>query len=74
MEAESYNMDTIMGAIDQFKFSISITKEKDIEIEAIASSYIGKIYFRCFHKHEKASGYFRQSLRMCESLKPKSFV
>ena len=63
-----------MRTINQFKFSIRITKEKDLEIKAIASSHIGKIYFQCLNKHENASYYFRQSLRFCESLKPKLFT
>lgn len=36
MRAAQYNMDAIMDSIDQFKFAISITQDKDLEVEAIA--------------------------------------
>lgn len=73
MESEQYNMDAIMDAVDQFKFSMSITQDKDLEVEAIAAAHLGRIFNRCFHKTEKAAGYFKQSLRICEALKPKTF-
>jgi len=74
MASETYNMDAIMDCMDQFKFSIKISQEKDLEIEAQASAYLGHLLFRCFHKNEKANGYFKRSIRICDALKPKSFT
>lgn len=73
MEGENYNMDAIMDSIDQFKFSISITQDKDLEVEATAAAHLGRIFYRCFHKEDKAGNYFKQSIRICEALKPKTF-
>lgn len=70
---EEIQMDMIYDSIDQFNFAINIAQEKDIEVEAIASAFLGRIFYRCFHKNEKALSYFKQSKDLCESLKPKTF-
>ena len=74
MQAEQIDMDTVLMALDQFNFAKSIADEKILEVEAIASAYIARIYYRCFKKVEKSANYYRQSIRICNALKPRSFI
>jgi len=74
MEAEEFSMDSIFQVVDQFKFSIQLSYEKDAEVEAIASSHLGRLFFKVMHKKEKAIRYYKDSVRLCETLKPKTFT
>ena len=74
MEAEEFSMDSIFQVVDQFKFSIQLSYEKDAEVEAIASAHLGRLFFKVMHKKEKAIIYYKDSVRLCETLKPKTFT
>ena len=38
-------MDMIYNVIDKYRESIILTKEKDVEFEAIGYSFLGKIFY-----------------------------
>jgi len=54
MDAEEFEMDSIFQAVDQFRFCIQLSFEKDPEVEAIASGHLGRIFYKILHKKEKA--------------------
>lgn len=74
MEAEEFEMDSIFQAADQFRFCIQLAYEKDAEVEAIASGHLGRIFYKVLHKKEKALEQYKDSIRICETLKPKTFT
>lgn len=47
--------------------------EKDVELEAIAAANMGKIFYKGLSNSKKAKQYYRDSIRMLETLKPKTF-
>lgn len=43
-DQESVDMEILWSAVDRYRESIVLTKEKDVEFEAIGYSCLGKIY------------------------------
>ena len=61
-------MNSIFQALDYYTNALNLSKSKDMEIEAICCSHIGRIYFYALKKSEKARTYFYDSVRIGLSL------
>jgi hypothetical protein len=61
-------MEQIFNALDSYHLAINLSKDRDIEIEAICCSHIGKIFYKTLKKDEKARTYFYDSVRIGMSL------
>ena len=66
-------MDLMSDAIDYYINARNLIHEVDPEIEAIVSAHLGRIYYQGLRKNEKAKKFYLDSLRMLETLKPKTF-
>lgn len=68
---EQIDMDAIYDALDAYHLAINLAKEKDMELEAICCSHIGKIFYKAFKKTDKARQYLYDCVRLGMSLLPK---
>ena len=62
--------------IDAFKEVCTKAHAKncgDVEMEAIASAYLGHIYYLVQKNSKRAMNYYRDCLRMIRTLVPKTF-
>ncbi|XP_050406722.1 uncharacterized protein LOC126822039 [Patella vulgata] len=69
---EEINFDIIWDIIDKYRRVIILTREKEIELEAIASSRIGKIYHKVLKLENKAKSYFTRTLELATTLIPRT--
>lgn len=72
IEEESLNIDMIWDIIDWFQQAIILAREKDIEVEAIASSNLGYIYDKILKIKDKAKNLFRNAFKLAHALEPKN--
>lgn len=72
--SDQVNMDSVYDALDMYKQIMTMVHEKDVELEAIAAANLGKIFYKGLATRDKAKGYFRDSIRLLETLKPKLFT
>lgn len=74
MEAdENVDMDGVYDALDGFKMAENIAAGNDPETEAVASAYMGKIFYKALKRPDKAKKYYNDCIRLLETLKPKVF-
>jgi hypothetical protein len=59
---DDYDIDNVFIALDSFRFAISMSKDKCIELEAKAIAYIGKIHFKAIKNNNIAKEYFVNSI------------
>ena len=72
-EEESLNVNMIWEIVDWYKQAIILTREKDVEVEAIALSRLGRLYDRVFKLKYKASENYKRAIQLAFSLHPRSF-
>jgi len=73
MEDENYNMDLVYDSIDCLHRAISLSFEKDAEVEALSFCQLGKIFYKCIKDLNKAIKHYRSCIRILETLKPRVF-
>ncbi|XP_071949809.1 uncharacterized protein [Antedon mediterranea] len=71
MNEEDLNFDMVWEVLDWYKKSILLTREKDVELEAIAMSRIGAIYDIVLKLKFKARPYFKGAITLAHSLHPR---
>jgi hypothetical protein len=64
----------VYDAVDCFHRAITLSFEKDVEVEGISFCYLGKIYYKCFKDIQKAKKHYRSCVRILETLKPRIFT
>lgn len=70
---ESIDIDMVYTAIDSFTRAINLSYERDPEVEAISSSLLGMAFYKGLQKAVKAKKHYLDSIRILETLKPKTF-
>lgn len=70
-EDEYMNMDLVYFGLDCYKNSISLSKEKNLELEAVVRSKVGKIFYLALKNEKKANDEFLHCIRLAASLFPK---
>ena len=73
-EQEELDMTLIFEVIDWFKQAVVLSREVDIEQEAIAESRLGVVYDKVLKMTFRAKAYFTHSFELAESLKPRIFT
>ncbi|XP_057292718.1 uncharacterized protein LOC130621447 [Hydractinia symbiolongicarpus] len=73
MDEENLSMDMVWKVVDLYKEAIILTREKDVEMEAIALSRLGNVYDKILKDKLKAKAYFRRSIQLALSLHPRIF-
>jgi len=68
---ESKNLDMMWQIADMYKEAALLTREKDMESEAIALSRLGRLFDKVFLVRTKAHEYYRQALDLAMALKPR---
>ena len=66
-------MDLMYDTLDSYNDARNMIHEVDPELEGIVSAHLGRLYYKGLHKSEKAKQYYRDSVRLLETLKPKTF-
>jgi hypothetical protein len=72
-DSDNINMDLMYDALDCYNDARNLIHEVDPEIEAVVSAHLGRIYYKGIRNDEKAKKYYLDSLRLLETLKPKTF-
>jgi len=72
-EDASLNITTIFEVLDWYKQAILLTREIEIEMEAIATSRLGEVYADILKINRKANEYFLRSIQLAHSVHPKTF-
>ena len=71
---DSKNGDDLMQeAADRCNDARKLIQDANPEIEAVVLANLGRIYYKGLHNDEKAKKYYHDSLRLLETLKPKTF-
>lgn len=73
MDEENLSMDMVWKVVDLYKEAIILTREKDVEMEAIALSRLGNVNDKILKDKLKAKAYFRRSIQLALSLHPRIF-
>lgn len=73
-EQEELDMTLVFEVIDWYKQAVVLSKEIDIEQEAIADSRLGVVYDKVLKITSRAKAYFTTSFELAESLKPRIFT
>ncbi|XP_033125984.1 uncharacterized protein LOC117123992 [Anneissia japonica] len=71
MSEEDLNIDMVWEVLDWYKKAILLTREKDVELEAIAMSRMGVIYDSILKLRSKARPYFKGAITLAHSLHPR---
>jgi hypothetical protein len=66
-------VELVWDAIDMFKQSIIMARERDLESEAISSSRIGELYDKCLKARANARVYYKHAVQVALSLSPRDF-
>ena len=72
-EDENCNIDMAWEIIDFYKKATLLTRELEIEIEAIATSRIGRIYDKIFKVKSDARENFKRAIELALTMHPRSF-
>ena len=70
---ECLNMDMVWDVVDWYKQAIILTRENDVEMEAIALSRLGRVYDKILKMKSKASECFKRAIQLAMSLHPRTF-
>ena len=72
-EEEDLNMDMVWAVVDWYKQAALLTRENDVELEAIALSRLGKVYDSVLKMKAKAQENLKRSIQLAMSLHPRTF-
>ncbi len=64
----------IWEVIDWYKQAVVLTRESDIEVEAMAFSRLGRVYYHALDMESKARENFTKALQLSLSLFPRTFT
>ena len=67
-------LDMIWEVVDWYKRSVLLTREKDVEFEAIGHSRLGRVYDQVLKLQTKAKENFMQCLELANSMYPRVFT
>jgi hypothetical protein len=70
-EAEHLDMDEVYNALDCYKNAVNLAMGVDIELEAMASHFLGKIHYKGLRNMGKAKKHYTDSLRLAHTLHPR---
>lgn len=70
-EAEQLDMDEVFNALDCYKNAVNLAMGVDIELEAMASHFLGKIHYKGLRNLAKAKKHYTDSLRLAHTLYPR---
>lgn len=70
---EELSMDAVYAAIDRYKEAAVLTREHDLEAEAIALSRLGRVYRTVLREDAKARNCFRQAVNLAVAMAPRTF-
>ncbi|KAK3092544.1 hypothetical protein FSP39_004187 [Pinctada imbricata] len=72
-DQESLNMEMIWDIIDWYRSAMLLTRDLDMEAEAIAASRLGRVYDKVLKLKVQAKQYYRQAISLAESMHPRTF-
>ncbi|XP_031557582.1 uncharacterized protein LOC116294173 [Actinia tenebrosa] len=73
LNEESLNMNLVWDAVDWYKRAAILTRELDLEQEAIALSHLGFVYNKVLKDKDKSKEYYKKCFELAESMKPRTF-
>ena len=74
LDEDNLNVDMIWEVVDWYKRSILLTREKDVEFEAIGHSRLGRVYDQVLKLKVKAKENFMRCLELVNSMYPRVFT
>ena len=74
LDEDNLNINMVWEVVDWYKQSILLTREKDVEYEAIGHSRLGKIYDGVLKLKTKAKANFMRCLELVNSMHPRNFT
>ena len=73
-DEEELDMTLVFEVIDWYKQAVLLAREIEIEQEAIAQSRLGVVYDKVLKLTQRAKDYFKHTLQLVESMKPRVFT
>ena len=73
-DEDNLNVDMVWEVVDFYKRAILLTREKDVEFEAIGHSRLGRVYDQVLKLKVKAKENFLRCLELCNSMYPRVFT
>nr|KAG5691789.1 hypothetical protein BaRGS_003185 [Batillaria attramentaria] len=73
LDEEDLNIDAVWTVVDAFKESAMLTREHDIELEAMAYSALGRVYHKVLKLKDYAKRYLTRALQLASSMMPRNF-
>ena len=73
-DAEDLNLSAIWQVIDFYTESIVLTRENDIEQEAMALSKLGVLYYKVLLQKERAKTVLMRVIQLAQSLQPRNLA
>lgn len=73
-DEEELDMTLVFEVIDWYKQAVLLAREVEIEQEAIAESRLGVVYDKVLKLTHRAKDYFKHTLELAESMKPRVFT
>ena len=73
-DEDNLNVDMVWEVVDFYKQAILLTREKDVEFEAIGHSRLGRVYDQVLKLKVKAKENFMRCLELCNSMYPRVFT
>ncbi|KAJ8305731.1 hypothetical protein KUTeg_016276 [Tegillarca granosa] len=73
IDEETLNIEMVWDIIDWYRQAIVLTRDLDMEMEAIALSRLGVVYDKVLKLKPKAKECFMASVRLAESMHPRTF-
>ncbi|KAK7476449.1 hypothetical protein BaRGS_00032284 [Batillaria attramentaria] len=73
LDEEDLNIDAVWTVVDAFKESAMLTREHDIELEAMAYSALGRVYHKVLKLKYYAKRYLTRALQLASSMMPRNF-
>ncbi len=64
----------IWEVLDWYKQAVVLTRECDVEVEAIAISRIGRVYDKVLNMKVRARENFKKAIQLAMSLHPRTFT
>ncbi len=72
-DAVELQMDGIWAVVDHYKEAVVLTREKDVENEAIALSRLGSVFHKVLKDYTRAHVYFTRCMELAFSMRPRLF-
>ena len=73
-DEDNLNVDMVWEVVDWYKQAILLTREKDVEFEAIGHSRLGRVYDQVLKLKIKAKENFMRCLELVNSMYPRVFT